>query len=194
MKDSTTIILPQWFTTLEELVLHQRMMPRDVTTRWDSTFDMLDFAVEYREALESITGNQRMKMRQYELTEEDWVIATQLRDALKVRLSNYHPLLSTKLFYLDFQGCRTVLLAWYTKHRHGYTCYGPSRSIPTSLYPSKPPLQLARKPSIVTTTKQIIQKCFELRWVRTLPYFCTISHRYHNVRRSAPSSTQTRIF
>jgi len=65
-------------------MLHQRMMPRDVTTRWNSTYDMLEFAIEYREALESITGNQRMKLRQYELTEEDWTIATQLRDVLKV--------------------------------------------------------------------------------------------------------------
>lgn len=85
MKDSTTIILPQWFTTLEELKLHERMMPRDVTTRWNSTYDMLEFAIEYREALEAMTGNQKMKMRQYELTEEDWNIATQLRDVLKVR-------------------------------------------------------------------------------------------------------------
>jgi len=69
------------------------MMPRDVTTRWNSTYDMLEFAIEYREALESITGNQKMKLRQYELTEEDWQIATQLRDVLKVRyyalLCNY---------------------------------------------------------------------------------------------------------
>jgi hypothetical protein len=66
-------------------MLRQRMMPRDVATRWNSTYDMLEFAIEYREALESITGNQRMKLRQYELTEEDWKIATQLRDVLKVR-------------------------------------------------------------------------------------------------------------
>jgi len=56
-------------------------------------YDMLEFAIEYREALESITGNQKMKLRQYELTEEDWQIATQLRDVLKVRyyalLCNY---------------------------------------------------------------------------------------------------------
>jgi hypothetical protein len=60
------------------------MMPRDVTTRWNSTYDMLEFAIEYREALDSITGNQKMKLRQYELTEEDWIIATHLRDVLKV--------------------------------------------------------------------------------------------------------------
>src|SRR5258707_682615 len=91
IKDSTTIILPQWFTTLEELMLRLRMMPRDVATCWKSTYDMLEFAIEYREALESITGNQRMKLRQYELTEEDWKIATFLRDVLKVRYhSTFH--------------------------------------------------------------------------------------------------------
>jgi len=61
------------------------MMPRDVRTRWNSTYDMLVFAIEHREALESITGKQRMKLRQYELTEEDWKLATKLRDVLKVR-------------------------------------------------------------------------------------------------------------
>ena len=60
------------------------MMPRDVRTRWNSTFDMLDFAVEYRDALDAITGDRDMKLRQYELSEEDWNIATQLRDVLKV--------------------------------------------------------------------------------------------------------------
>ena len=83
IKDSTTIILPQWFATLEDCGLHQWMMPRDVSTRWNSTFDMLDFAVDFWDALDSVTGNQRMKLRQYELSEEDWEIATKLRDVLK---------------------------------------------------------------------------------------------------------------
>lgn len=85
IKDSTTIILPQWFTTLEDCGLGERMMPRDVITRWNSTYDMLEFACDYREALDSITGNQKMKLRQYELSGEDWEIATKLRDVLKVR-------------------------------------------------------------------------------------------------------------
>jgi hypothetical protein len=47
-------------------------------------FDMLNFAIEYQDALDAITGDRDMKLRQYELSEEDWKVATQLRDVLKV--------------------------------------------------------------------------------------------------------------
>jgi hypothetical protein len=60
------------------------MMPRDVSTRWNSTYDMLDFAVNYRAALDTITCEREMKLRQFELSEEDWDAAIHLRDVLKV--------------------------------------------------------------------------------------------------------------
>jgi hypothetical protein len=60
------------------------MMPRDVKTRWNSTFDMLDFAVEHITAIDTITGDRDMKLRQYELSEDDWDMARHLRDILKV--------------------------------------------------------------------------------------------------------------
>ena len=84
IKNSSTIILPAWFSLLEDLELDARMMPRDVRTHWNSTFDMLDFAVEHAEALDTITADRELKMRQYELSDEDWDIARQLRDVLKV--------------------------------------------------------------------------------------------------------------
>ena len=61
------------------------MMPHDVRTCWNSTFDMLDFAVKHIEAINTITGNRDMKLRQYELSEDDWATARQLQDVLKVR-------------------------------------------------------------------------------------------------------------
>jgi hypothetical protein len=87
VKNSTTIILLQWFAILQDLEISERMIPCDVTTRWNSTFDMFDFAVEHVtaiSAINSITSNRDMKLRQYELSKDGWDVAHQLRDVLKV--------------------------------------------------------------------------------------------------------------
>ena len=60
------------------------MMPRDVSTRWNSTYDMLDFALQYRVAIDSITGDRDMKMRDLKLDAREWKLAGQLCDTLKV--------------------------------------------------------------------------------------------------------------
>jgi hypothetical protein len=80
------LILPEWFKLLERLKLDGRMMPRDVSTRWNSTYDMLTFAIEYRDAIDTLSGDREFKLRQYEMTPAEWRIATQLRDVLKVRI------------------------------------------------------------------------------------------------------------
>ena len=59
-------------------------MPRDVSTRWNSTFDILAFAPEYKTAIDDIAGNKAANLRQYELSDEEWRIAEQLHDTLKV--------------------------------------------------------------------------------------------------------------
>jgi hypothetical protein len=60
------------------------MMPRDVPTRWNSTFDMLSFAIDYRAAINTVTSNRDLNLRKYELEDDEWVIAENLRDTLKV--------------------------------------------------------------------------------------------------------------
>jgi hypothetical protein len=37
-------------------------MPRDVTTRWNSTFDMLDFVIEYQKALQLTTSDLNLNV------------------------------------------------------------------------------------------------------------------------------------
>ena len=59
-------------------------MPRDVTTRWNSTYDMLSFAVKYRKAIEHITSDLKNDLRKYELTDTEWWIADELKETLKV--------------------------------------------------------------------------------------------------------------
>ena len=65
----------------QNVILHISCACED---RGNALRNALEFAVEHRKALNLITGNQRMKLRQYELSEEDWNIATQLHDVLKV--------------------------------------------------------------------------------------------------------------
>ncbi|KAI0289418.1 hypothetical protein B0F90DRAFT_1574480, partial [Multifurca ochricompacta] len=60
IKNSSTLILPKWVSTLKDLNLSCCMMPWDVSTQWNSTYDMLNFAVTYSEALDIITGDREM--------------------------------------------------------------------------------------------------------------------------------------
>ena len=81
IKNSSTILLPQWNMKLEDLGLNVRIIPRDVATRWNSTFDMLNFAIDYRLAIDEMTAIR--DLRKYELENEDWETAVHLRDTLK---------------------------------------------------------------------------------------------------------------
>ncbi|KAF8657111.1 hypothetical protein AX14_007931, partial [Amanita brunnescens Koide BX004] len=83
--NSTTSLLPAWYQTVANLPeLRRRTMPRDVQTRWNSTFDMLRFAVKYEKAIKSMTQTMDLGLRQYELSPEEWKIAKQLTDVLKI--------------------------------------------------------------------------------------------------------------
>lgn len=84
VKNSTTIVLPRWFQILEELRLTLRMIPRNVSTRWNSTYDMLTFILEHKSAITRLTSEQEMKLRKYELDKKEWELIDQLCRALKV--------------------------------------------------------------------------------------------------------------
>jgi hypothetical protein len=82
--NSTTLLLPRWKETLRSMGLKERIMPRDVNTRWNSTYDMLDFTLEHKAALNSMTCDAMNKLRAYELNEEEWGYVGKLREVLKV--------------------------------------------------------------------------------------------------------------
>jgi hypothetical protein len=80
---STTIALPAWRQTCQTLNLKRRLIPRDVVTQWNSTYDMMCFALNYREAIDSITADKTLKLRKFELFADDWNIIQDLAHILK---------------------------------------------------------------------------------------------------------------
>jgi hypothetical protein len=67
------------------------MMPWDVLTWWNSTFDMLEFTIQYCVAINAMTAVWEFNLHKYELAPTEWNTAVELQDILKV--SNL-PLLS----------------------------------------------------------------------------------------------------
>ncbi|KAI0083813.1 hypothetical protein BDY19DRAFT_899669, partial [Irpex rosettiformis] len=51
--------------------LLDRLMPCKVHTCWNLTYTMLSFAVEYKAAINKITDNRTMQLRDYELSTKE---------------------------------------------------------------------------------------------------------------------------
>jgi len=81
---STTIALPAWRRTCSELNLKKRLIPRDIVTRWNSTYDMMRFVLTYWQAIDQITADKGLKLRRYELDDDDWAIIEDLVSVLEV--------------------------------------------------------------------------------------------------------------
>ncbi len=101
------------------------MMPRDVPTRWNSTFDMLDFAIRYRVAIDAMTAVREFDLRRYELASTEWNIAEELRDVLKASNLPFLFFDLFTLFYPDFQRCDVVFFSWHPQPGHRHSCHGP---------------------------------------------------------------------
>jgi len=78
------ILLPAWKSCLRNSKLPVRIMPRDVSTRWSSTCDMLGFSIKYKAAIAKLTSEHKNDLGKYELTEEEWKIAEELGEILKI--------------------------------------------------------------------------------------------------------------
>ncbi len=106
IKNSSSIILPEWFAILNRMAasskskgktpLSKWMMPQDVATRWNYTYEMLNFAYTYRNPYNELCANRDMKMRQYEVEDYEWEIVKQLADILKVNRFIIYPFQSRR--------------------------------------------------------------------------------------------------
>jgi hypothetical protein len=71
---------------------------------------MLQFALAYRTPLDGLTGIREMKLRSYELSEEEWKIAGQLAGVLDVSYFYSHDIIHFLTSTLDFQTGDAFLL------------------------------------------------------------------------------------
>lgn len=81
---STTVVLPAWKSILEDLKMAITLMPRDVATRWNSTYDMLEYALTHRKAVDAVALKRELGLRKFELADHEWEIVAQLHSVLKV--------------------------------------------------------------------------------------------------------------
>jgi hypothetical protein len=102
------------------------LIPRDVVTRWNSTYDMLRFVLTYRTAIDKITADKALKLRKYELDNDDWGIVEDLVCVLEVGLSSYlrNVHANNSFCCIDLQESNPLLLARYCMHRSSDTCHG----------------------------------------------------------------------
>ena len=59
-------------------------MPRDVTTQWNLTYDMLEYALKHRKAVNALTQQRDLKLRKLELADDEWAVLKELHNVLQV--------------------------------------------------------------------------------------------------------------
>ncbi|TFK58379.1 hypothetical protein BDN72DRAFT_751708, partial [Pluteus cervinus] len=58
--NSTTKLLPLWKEICKKHGLAEKLIPRDVSTRWNSTFDLADVSCKYKKALTKIMKEKEL--------------------------------------------------------------------------------------------------------------------------------------
>lgn len=83
---STTLTLLAQQIICTQLRLKSHLISCDIITWWNSTYDMMKFALEYQKPINTIITNKELKLRKYELDNNNWRIVEDLVLVLEVRL------------------------------------------------------------------------------------------------------------
>ncbi len=67
-----------------EIADSQHALARRVPTRWNSDFDCLDAHVFFKDTVQAMTGVRANKLTAYRLDDEQWELADEILEVLKV--------------------------------------------------------------------------------------------------------------
>ena len=115
---STTIVLPAWREICCDLELEPCLIPHDVSTRWNSCYDMVDVGIDYWEAVDGITQHRDLGLRTFKLSNHEWEVLEELRNVLKVSIGHALLIKQTNKYFVDSQRCYTLLLTQQYIHPH----------------------------------------------------------------------------
>ena len=97
------------------------MMPCNVSTCWNSTFDMLHFAINFHPAM--MTAKCNLDLHKYELSPEVWHIAKELQDVLGVSLSYFFSVIT--IWFLEIFKDATLFFSCGTPNLASHPSHGP---------------------------------------------------------------------
>lgn len=82
--NSPTLLLPAWRKLTAGTPFENRTLPRDVATRWNSTYNMLSVFLEMKDLVNQFLDSSSNGLTQYMLEDDEWEAVKDLVMALKV--------------------------------------------------------------------------------------------------------------
>ena len=86
LKNSPTVLTPMFHASCKKFSIKPKQPVTDVKTRWSSTYNMLRWAIQFRQPVDDVC--QDRKFRYLEVKDEEWEAVTDLVDVLKVSIES----------------------------------------------------------------------------------------------------------
>jgi len=106
-------------------------MPHDVSTQWNLSCDMVEFAVEHHEPINVITQQRDLGLRKFKLSDREWATLKELQGVLMVSTHKHlkvtYIINKIKQNHTVIERCYSVLLTWKPQSCNGDPCDGSHR-------------------------------------------------------------------